>query len=122
MKKHWKGINRASASLKKHSSTCGLIFRLSLMMIIIGGLTFCKPRNSDENTVDDRTLLEDTNDSSCESNVTDTITNTYSEFQFDNTMTYSNGEDEYNDRFDEYLDDPEDELRFDPEIFDFQDD
>ena len=92
------------------------------MMIIIGGLTFCKPRNSNENTVDDRALLEDTNDSSCESDVTDSITNTYSEFQFDNTMTYSNGEDDYNDRFDEYLDDPEDELRFDPEIFDFQDD
>lgn len=30
--------------------------------------------------------------------------------------------DEYNDRLDEYLDDPEDEIRFDPEIFDFQDD
>lgn len=30
--------------------------------------------------------------------------------------------DEYNDRLDEYMDDPEDELRFDPEVFDFQDD
>lgn len=29
--------------------------------------------------------------------------------------------DEYNDRLDEYLDDPEDEIRFDPEVFDFQD-
>lgn len=27
-----------------------------------------------------------------------------------------------NDLFDDYQDDPEDELRFDPEIFDFQDD
>lgn len=33
-----------------------------------------------------------------------------------------NIEDEYNDRLDEYLDDPEDELQFDPEIFDFQKD
>lgn len=30
--------------------------------------------------------------------------------------------DEYNDRLYEYLDDPEDEIEFDPEIFDFQDD
>lgn len=30
--------------------------------------------------------------------------------------------DEYQYRFDEYLDDPEDEIRFDPEVFDFQDD
>lgn len=30
--------------------------------------------------------------------------------------------DEYNDRLDEYLDDPEDEIEFDPEIFDFLDD
>ena len=30
--------------------------------------------------------------------------------------------DEYQDRLDDYLDDPEDEIRFDPEIFDFQDD
>ena len=33
-----------------------------------------------------------------------------------------NPEDEYNDRMDEYLDDPEDELEFNPEVFDFQDD
>ena len=30
--------------------------------------------------------------------------------------------DEYQDRFDDYLDDPEDEIEFDPEVFDFQDD
>ena len=30
--------------------------------------------------------------------------------------------DEYQDSLDYYLDDPEDEIRFDPEIFDFQDD
>lgn len=30
--------------------------------------------------------------------------------------------DEYNDRLDEYLEDPEDEIEFDPETFDFQDD
>lgn len=30
--------------------------------------------------------------------------------------------DEYNDRIDDYLDDPEDEITYDPEVFDFQDD
>lgn len=30
--------------------------------------------------------------------------------------------DEYNDRLDDYLADPEDELEFDPGVFDFQDD
>ena len=30
--------------------------------------------------------------------------------------------DEYQDRLDDYLDDPEDEIEFDPEVFDFQDD
>ena len=30
--------------------------------------------------------------------------------------------DEYQDRLDDYLDDPEDEIRFDPEVFDFQND
>ena len=50
-------------------------------------------------------------------------TSTYhpSDFHYDNKMKASNAEDEYNDRLDDYLDDPEDELRFDPEIFDFQD-
>ena len=38
------------------------------------------------------------------------------------TSGSSNIYDEYQDRIDEYLDDPEDELRFDPEVFDFQDD
>ena len=33
-----------------------------------------------------------------------------------------NEADEYNDRLDEYLDDPEDELEFNPEVFDSQDD
>lgn len=42
-------------------------------------------------------------------------------FHYDNTLKTTNAEDEYNDRLDDYLDDPEDELRFDPEIFDFQD-
>lgn len=32
-----------------------------------------------------------------------------------------NIEDEYNDRLEDYHDDPEDELRFNPEVFDFQD-
>lgn len=44
-----------------------------------------------------------------------------SEFHYVNGMKTTNAEDEYNDRLDDYLDDPEDELRFDPEIFDFQD-
>lgn len=43
-------------------------------------------------------------------------------YTYDNVMKTSNAEDEYNDRLDDYLDDPEDELRFDPETFDFQDD
>ena len=30
--------------------------------------------------------------------------------------------DEYQDRLDDYLDDPEDEITFDPDVFDFQDD
>lgn len=30
--------------------------------------------------------------------------------------------DEYQDRLDDYLDDPEDEIEFDPDVFDFQDD
>ena len=34
----------------------------------------------------------------------------------------SNIYDEYQDRLDDYLDDPEDEITFDPEVFDFQDD
>lgn len=34
----------------------------------------------------------------------------------------SNGEDEYNDRYEDYRDDPEDELQYPPEVFDFQDD
>ena len=34
----------------------------------------------------------------------------------------SNIYDEYQDRLDDYLDDPEDEIEFDPEVFDFQDD
>ena len=42
-------------------------------------------------------------------------------FYYDNNIKTTNAEDEYNDRLDDYLDDPEDELRFDPEIFDFQD-
>ena len=44
---------------------------------------------------------------------------------FGGKMKYRMGrseEDEYNDRLDEYLDDPEDELEFDPEVFDFQKD
>lgn len=36
--------------------------------------------------------------------------------------TGRNAEDEYNDRLDDYLDDPEDEIEFSPEVFDFQDD
>ena len=39
-----------------------------------------------------------------------------------NTSKSSNIYDEYQDRLDEYLDDPEDEITFDPEVFDFQDD
>ena len=35
---------------------------------------------------------------------------------------HTNIYDEYQDRLDDYLDDPEDEITFDPEIFDFQDD
>ena len=35
---------------------------------------------------------------------------------------HTNIYDEYNDRLDDYLDDPEDEITFDPEVFDFQDD
>ena len=34
----------------------------------------------------------------------------------------SNIYDEYQDRLDDYLDDPEDEIEFDPDVFDFQDD
>ena len=36
--------------------------------------------------------------------------------------TGRNAEDEYNDRLDDYLDDPEDEIEFNPEVFDFQND
>ena len=35
---------------------------------------------------------------------------------------HTNIYDEYQDRLDDYLDDPEDEITFDPDIFDFQDD
>ena len=35
---------------------------------------------------------------------------------------HTNIYDEYQERFDDYLDDPEDEIEFDPDVFDFQDD
>lgn len=44
-----------------------------------------------------------------------------SEFKYDKTSKEGNAADEYNDSLDYYQDDPEDELRFDPEVFDFQD-
>ena len=40
----------------------------------------------------------------------------------DKSSKNTNIYDEYQDRFDDYLDDPEDEIEFDPEVFDFQDD
>ena len=43
-------------------------------------------------------------------------------FKPEESSPSSNIYDEYQDRLDDYLDDPEDEIRFDPEIFDFQDD
>ncbi|MCH5226452.1 MAG: hypothetical protein J1F16_01335 [Muribaculaceae bacterium] len=38
-----------------------------------------------------------------------------------NSSNYTNIYDEYQNRLDDYLDDPEDEITFDPDIFDFQD-
>ena len=39
-----------------------------------------------------------------------------------NSSKYTNIYDEYQEGLDDYLDDPKDEIAFDPEVFDFQDD
>lgn len=106
-----------------------VIFRLSLCLLFVNctrqkeetqyeyeATDSVRSLINDENTVETEEIYE------YESPIIDT-----DESLSPSNIQISNGEsdniyDEYQDRLDDYLDDPEDEIRFDPEVFDFQDD
>lgn len=113
MSKHWNGTGKASTATGRWR----LLSSAALLICLI--ITGCK--NREERAPTDKVpIMENNNDRYSAGK--DTAEYRTVVFPYDNKMKVRNAEDEYNDRFDDYQDDPEDELRFDPEIFDFQDD
>lgn len=115
MKKHWNGIGKALTATGRWR----LLSSAALLICLI--ITGCKNRE-DSAPTDKIPIFEDKNDHSGHSCEKDTTEYRTAAFPYDNKRKVRNAEDEYNDRLDDYQDDLEDELWFDPEIFDFQDD
>ena len=102
----------------KKNSTLRFLAVISIVIFIV--LCGCKQKGS-RNSTADKPLYENRNERVDVSEDKDTAGYLPSGYYYDRALKTTNAEDEYNDRLDDYLDDPEDELRFDPEIFDFQD-
>ena len=114
MKRLWKEISEAH--LKPNKNFVGSTF-----FVISIFLMSCTQKRHDAKPEMAKPELELRNERPYTPEETETTIFSPSGFHYDNIMKTTNAEDEYNDRLDDYLDDPEDELRFDPEIFDFQD-
>lgn len=98
----------------------GVIGFVTLMVI---SFTWCEREKkfNDRFSTEGSTLKENKNENQSYSTEKDSTSYQTSCFQYNNRMKTTNAEDEYNDRLDDYLDDTEDELQFDPSTFDFQD-
>ena len=112
MKRHWKGISKGVGKI----SVCRLLYVVGCIFLMC-----CTPKNDSETSTSEKTVPEYDSDRVELMKEKETSGYQPSGFHYDNNLKTTNAEDEYNDRLDDYLDDPEDELRFDPEIFDFQD-
>lgn len=118
MKRHWKETDKETGKMKRSSMLRAYAWCAVVMSIFLAG---CGQKNNSVNSASDSHHSEYSDVQRIPHEGNDTRGYEPSGFQYDNRMKTSNAEDEYNDRLEDYLDDPEDELRFDPEIFDFQD-
>ena len=111
MKRLWQEI---SESIIRSAASVTFVV---ISIVLIG----CTQKSHDVKPAVSQPEIENRNERLDTAEVEDTSIYRPSVFTYDKKSKTTNAEDEYNDRLDAYLDDPEDELRFDPEIFDFQD-
>lgn len=111
MKRHWKEISESMV----RSAAWFTFVVISLILIC------CTQKSHDVKPAVSEPEIENRNERLDTTEVEDTLVYRPSGFTYDKKSKTTNAVDEYNERLDDYLDDPEDELRFDPEIFDFQD-
>ena len=115
MKRLWKEINKPVKVNKN--------FAIWLIYVVFSILYMsCTQKDNDMRSSESQTEIENGNERWDTAERKETSIKLPSGFYYDSMMKTTNAEDDYNDRLDEYFDDPEDELQFDPEIFDFQDD
>ena len=111
MKRHWQEISESM--IRSAASATFVVFSTVLIC--------CTQKSQDVKPATSKPEIENRNEGMYSAERENTSVYRPSGFTYDNKSKTTNAEDEYNDRLDDYLDDPEDELRFDPEIFDFQD-
>ena len=111
MKRHWTEI---SESIVRSV----VLFTVVVFSTVLIG---CTRKGHNVNPKASKAEIENRNEEMDSIQGEDTSVYRPSGFTYDKKTETTNAEDEYNDRLDDYLDDPEDELRFDPEIFEFQD-
>ena len=116
MKVHWKEICEIIKNMNKNFAVRSIYIVISIFLMC------CSQKGNDVRPTRVQSEIKPGNEGLDASEEKKASIYRPSDDHYDNIMKTTNAEDEYNDCLDDYLDDPEDELRFDPEIFDFQDD